>query len=113
MRNDEPYLLLDTGMFVPRILRATKQLPCYVCPHCRCSVMLNPERRRERAYCKTCERTICDDCADRRARGLDVGCGSWRDQIDHVREITLDMLNQAALKNRPASLAELARRCPR
>jgi hypothetical protein len=107
VKNDEPYLLLDTGLYAPQALRTTKRLPAYVCPHCKCSVMLNPTRQRERAHCKQCERTICDDCAGRRALGFDSGCGAWRGQIDSVREITTHTLDKAALRNRPVSLAGL------
>jgi len=33
------------------------------CSHCRCAVILNPLRTRERAYCQKCDHYICDFCA--------------------------------------------------
>lgn len=33
------------------------------CSHCGGVVMLNPARRRERAYCHKCDHYICDGCA--------------------------------------------------
>jgi len=33
------------------------------CSHCRCCVIPNPLRTRERAYCQKCDHYICDLCA--------------------------------------------------
>lgn len=33
------------------------------CSHCRCVVVINPLRTRERAYCAKCDHYICDLCA--------------------------------------------------
>lgn len=33
------------------------------CSHCKTSVMKNPLRQRERAYCPKCDHYICDFCA--------------------------------------------------
>ena len=32
------------------------------CSHCRCAVVVNPLRTRERAYCQRCDHYICDAC---------------------------------------------------
>ena len=34
----------------------------YGCPHCGASVVKNPLRVRERAFCFQCNSNICDDC---------------------------------------------------
>src|ERR1700677_973419 len=33
------------------------------CSHCRRQAVLNPERERERGYCRKCDHYICDQCA--------------------------------------------------
>jgi len=35
------------------------------CAHCKCAVVKNPLRTRERAYCPKCDHYICDLCAAR------------------------------------------------
>jgi hypothetical protein len=34
------------------------------CHHCHIQMIRNPERVRERAYCRKCDHYICDRCAD-------------------------------------------------
>jgi hypothetical protein len=34
----------------------------YSCSHCQTVVVMNPLRTRERAYCRKCDRYICDNC---------------------------------------------------
>ncbi len=34
------------------------------CSHCQRVVVLNPDRSRERGYCKKCDHYICDGCTD-------------------------------------------------
>jgi len=34
------------------------------CSHCGGVVVLNPQRIRARAYCRSCDHYICDDCAN-------------------------------------------------
>lgn len=38
------------------------------CSHCRCSVVVNPDRTRDRHYCSKCDHYICDLCAFRAAQ---------------------------------------------
>jgi len=33
------------------------------CPHCTAHFILNPHRKRERCYCRSCDSYICDNCA--------------------------------------------------
>jgi hypothetical protein len=39
------------------------------CAHCRVTVVLNPERTRERALCHGCDRYLCDPCGFARSQG--------------------------------------------
>ena len=39
------------------------EIPTKTCGHCNRVVMLNPERRRDRATCKRCMKYVCDLCA--------------------------------------------------
>jgi hypothetical protein len=53
------------------------RLPTIGCPHCRTPQIINPNRVRERAYCRKCDAYICDQCA------------IWASQPDYVH-ITFD-----------------------
>jgi hypothetical protein len=76
LRNHEGYLLLDhrnspgvpdsvaVAMGLPA--GAGKQIfeaPTYTCKHCQRVVVMNPDRQRERAFCRGCNHRICDPCA--------------------------------------------------
>lgn len=39
------------------------ELPTMGCAHCGGVVVINPLRTRERAYCRKCDRYICDGCS--------------------------------------------------
>lgn len=39
------------------------------CHHCSVTVVLNPERKRERGWCSSCDRYICDPCNLARSLG--------------------------------------------
>ena len=38
------------------------EVPTYTCEHCPQVVVMNPNRRRPRGYCKKCDGYICDRC---------------------------------------------------
>lgn len=42
--------------------RGLFEAPTYTCSHCQAIVVLNPLRRRERAWCRHCDHYICDGC---------------------------------------------------
>jgi hypothetical protein len=42
--------------------RGLWEAPTLGCPHCGWVVVLNPDRKRERAHCYICDRYICDGC---------------------------------------------------
>jgi hypothetical protein len=41
----------------------TCELAFYVCSHCDCSIIKNPERVRPRDRCQKCDQLICEECA--------------------------------------------------
>ena len=43
----------------------------YTCGHCQFVVVMNPQRTRERHYCRRCEHVICDACALQMAKTLE------------------------------------------
>lgn len=43
------------------------EAPTITCSHCQAIVIVNPDRQRPRAYCRECDRYICDKCEAVRA----------------------------------------------
>lgn len=41
----------------------------YTCSHCERIVVMNPQRKRERYKCKSCNHHVCDDCAAKAVAG--------------------------------------------
>ena len=42
---------------------ATYESAIVTCSHCQVSVVMNPERTRERGWCPKCDKYLCDECA--------------------------------------------------
>lgn len=76
LRNQEGYFLLDHRHAnpVPDELviaaglpagagRGLFEAPAFTCRHCQRVVVMNPNRTRERHYCRGCDHLICDGCA--------------------------------------------------
>ena len=74
-RSHEGYFLLDHrhSPGVPDSVVVAQGLPpgaghgvfesaTYTCSHCEVVVVKNPDRSRERAWCKKCDHYICDGC---------------------------------------------------
>lgn len=38
------------------------EAPTMGCHHCGTVVLINPDRKRDRAYCPHCDRYVCDNC---------------------------------------------------
>jgi hypothetical protein len=54
------------------------------CSHCPRIVVLNPDRSRERGYCRKCDDYICDFCTEELHRtGV---CRTWVQVIDEILE---------------------------
>lgn len=43
--------------------RGLFEAPTFTCKHCQRIVVMNPDRTRERHFCKGCDHLICDECA--------------------------------------------------
>jgi hypothetical protein len=74
-RSHEGYYLIDNrlGPGVPDEAMVQQGLPpgsghgifesaTFTCSHCEVVVVKNPDRSRERAWCKKCDHYICDTC---------------------------------------------------
>lgn len=62
-RSKESYLLMDNRAGpglpgVPQFLEAAT----FTCSHCQRIVFINPQRTRERAFCRKCDHYLCDEC---------------------------------------------------
>ena len=56
----------------------------YTCSHCPRIVVLNPMRRRERGYCRKCDKYICDYCtAALHETGI---CLPYKNFLDELQE---------------------------
>lgn len=58
------------------------EAPTKMCNHCGTIVIINPDRKRERAHCFACNMYICDNCEIERL-GPDYVHKTVRDQIEH------------------------------
>jgi hypothetical protein len=81
LRSHEGYLMLDhtNNQGIPDELVVASGLPLgagkglfeaptFTCHHCQTIVIINPNRTRERAYCRGCDHLLCDACGAERAR---------------------------------------------
>jgi hypothetical protein len=72
-RSREGYLLIDhsaspglpAAIANPRLFGEGRRFeaPTLTCSHCKTVVIVNPERTRERGYCRKCDHYVCDACA--------------------------------------------------
>jgi hypothetical protein len=56
------------------------EAPTFTCSHCNGVVIVNPDRRRERAYCRRCDHLVCDGC------GAVGECRSFARAMDLAQE---------------------------
>lgn len=97
LRSHEGYLLLDhsdspgvsdealSQHELPRGAgRTFFEAPTYTCSHCQRIVIVNPDRVRDRAYCRKCDHRICDECGGVAAATGE--CRTFRQVIDEVQE---------------------------
>lgn len=66
MRKREGFLFIDDRNSGGALLEAAT----FTCRHCDALVVKNPDRTRERHYCRGCDSIICDNCAAIRAQTL-------------------------------------------
>ena len=56
------------------------ETPTYTCSHCQYVVVMNPQRTREREYCRGCDSYICDGCGLLKKQG--TPCKTFAQIID-------------------------------
>lgn len=103
-RRHEGYLLLDNrnneglteAMTVASGLptgagRGVFEAPTITCSHCQTVVVLNPDRQRERPYCRKCDHYICDVCGPVLAQtGV---CKTFQQIIDETLEFAVKQVD--------------------
>lgn len=62
--------------------RGVFEAPTFTCKHCQTVVIMNPDRKRERAYCRGCDHLICDACGSVRAQSGE--CKTFDRVIDEM-----------------------------
>ncbi len=59
----------------------------FTCSHCQRVVIINPDRQRDRLYCKKCDHYLCDNCGGiLAATGV---CKTYRQFTDELQEKAL------------------------
>lgn len=94
----EGYLMIDHRAVGIPGWRGMVEKKTYTCNHCHAIVFVNPERARERGYCRGCDSTLCDNCAAIRAKTLE--CRPMSKIIDE----TLSMAEKRASAGNPTIL---------
>lgn len=56
--------------------------PLITCGHCRATVILNPDRSRDRGYCPKCDHYVCDECEAIRAQTFE--CVEYERRVDNL-----------------------------
>jgi hypothetical protein len=93
-RSKEGYLMVDNRaayMPVPEEMLGASNMPIgagkglfeaptYTCSHCQYVVVMNPQRTREREYCRGCDSYICDGCGLLKKQG--TPCKTFAQIID-------------------------------
>jgi hypothetical protein len=93
-RSKEGYLMIDNRASyapVPDDMLRTANLPVgagkglfetptYTCSHCQYVVVMNPQRTREREYCRGCDSYICDGCGLLKKQG--TPCKTYAQIVD-------------------------------
>lgn len=95
-RSHEGYLLIDHSAspgVSPELVRASGkpapvvgegkkfEAPVLTCSHCQAQMVLNPKRRRARAYCPSCDHYVCDTCEAVRVKAGGT-CASFARIVD-------------------------------
>lgn len=59
-RNPGASLLIVQGLDPRTWTPQSRELPCMTCCHCNAVVVLNPDRKRDRHWCRKCDKYVCD-----------------------------------------------------
>lgn len=77
-RSKEGWLYVDN-----RISGGTlNECPTFTCNHCNSVVVMNPQRTRDRGYCRGCDSYLCDACTA--AKQTAPRCVTFNQIIDDV-----------------------------
>ncbi|SRR5258706_11534020 len=76
-----------------KLIQGSMTVPFYACGHCSASVIMRPDRTRERRRCLTCGRWICEtnelcsvDCTPLYSMAEDhfEGAGKWGEKVNAI-----------------------------
>lgn len=94
LRSQEGYFLMDhresPGVpdalvvkegLLPGAGRGVYESPTFTCSHCQFVVVMNPDRSRDRGYCRKCDHLICDRCETVKAQSGGE-CRSFKKLVD-------------------------------
>lgn len=83
LKEQEGYLLIDHRNS-PGIkgLPPVLEIATFTCKHCQRIVIKNPDRQRERTFCRGCQHLICDNCAAIKAQTLT--CRTFDQVVDEL-----------------------------
>ena len=97
LRNREGYVLVDNRAspgvsddtvrkfdLPPGVNRGLFEAPTYTCSHCQRVVVINPDRSRQREYCRKCDHYICDGCGAKMA--VTKECKTFNQIADEIME---------------------------
>lgn len=77
--------LLAHAIGAPHVPSGVKyESAVFGCSHCQRQVILNPQRTRERGYCRKCDRYICDQCTTIMAQTRE--CVPFKKVLDEAQE---------------------------
>jgi len=86
-----PEDLLHRSGLPPAAGRGLFEAPTYTCKHCQRIVVMNPDRSRERTFCRGCNHLICDECAA--VKAVTLRCKTFDQVLDE--QITAALLQQS------------------
>lgn len=96
LRRHEGYLLIDhrdspgvsaelaRPIGAPVVGSTMFESATITCSHCQTVVILNPDRSRERGYCRKCDHYICDKCTRIMAQTLE--CRPFKQILDEAEK---------------------------
>ena len=97
LRSNEGYFMLDHSQapglpddvvvaagLPPGAGRGLFEAPTYTCSHCQTIVVMNPNRKRERVFCRGCNHLLCDTCGALKAAG--ARCRTFLQLVDEYLE---------------------------
>lgn len=77
--------LLSHALGIPHVPGGVRYESATICcSHCSKVVILNPDRTRERGYCRKCDRYLCDRCTTIMAQTLE--CVPMKKVLDEAQE---------------------------